>query len=53
VPFRFDEYTHNGAFGDARNASLAYGTALMESALTNFVAFVDEIVNVSPLEGEM
>ncbi|RIK47124.1 MAG: creatininase [Chloroflexi bacterium] len=53
VPFRFDEYTRNGALGDARNASLAYGTALMESAIANFVEFVDEIITVSPLEGEL
>ena len=45
VPYRFDRYTTNGALGDARNASLEYGQALMESALKNFVAFMDEIIN--------
>jgi creatinine amidohydrolase len=49
VPYRFDKYTRNGAFGDARNANLEYGTALMESALHNFVAFADEVVKISPL----
>jgi creatinine amidohydrolase len=48
VPHRFDEYTTNGAFGDARKSSLAYGTALMESALRNFVAFTDKLVSVHP-----
>jgi creatinine amidohydrolase len=52
VPFRFDDYTLNGAFGDARNASLEYGTALMESALHNFVAFTEEVVKISPYEGD-
>ena len=42
VPFYFHEYTRNGALGDAAaNASLAYGTALMESALHNFVSFTE------------
>lgn len=45
VPYRFDRYTANGALGDARKASLEYGQALMESALNNFVAFMDEIIN--------
>lgn len=45
VPYRFDRYTTNGALGDARKASIEYGTALMESALTNFVEFMGEIVN--------
>lgn len=47
VPYRFDRYTTNGALGDARNATLDYGTAMMESALTNFVTFMQEIVNWS------
>ena len=48
VPYRFDQYTRNGALGDARNASLEYGTALMESALRNFVRFTEELVAASP-----
>jgi creatinine amidohydrolase len=52
VPFRFDEYTRNGAFGDARKANMAYGTALMGSALRNFVAFTDEVIKISPYEPE-
>lgn len=48
VPYRFDRYTRNGALGDARNSSLEYGTALMESALRNFVGFMAEAVAQSP-----
>lgn len=50
VPYRFERYTTNGALGDARKASLAYGQALMESALNNFVAFMDEVVAWAPGE---
>ena len=53
VPFRFDAYTRNGCLGDApANASIAYGTAMMESALQNFVRFTEEIVAISPIEDE-
>jgi creatinine amidohydrolase len=53
VPFRFDEYTRNGCLGDApANASIEYGTAMMESALRNFVAFTQDLVAVSPAEEE-
>jgi creatinine amidohydrolase len=50
VPFYFHDYTRNGALGDAAaNASLEYGTALMESALRNFVSFTEELVAMSPI----
>lgn len=45
VPYRFDRYTTNGALGDARKSTIEYGEALIESALKNFVAFMEEIVN--------
>ena len=45
VPYRFDRYTTNGALGDARKSSVEYGEAMMESALKNFVAFMEEILN--------
>ena len=48
VPYRFDRYTRNDALGDARNSSLEYGTALMESVLKNFVGFMAEAVAQSP-----
>ncbi len=51
VPYRFDAYTRNGCLGDApKNASIEYGTALMESAVRNFVAFTEEIVANSPIK---
>ncbi|MCB0015598.1 MAG: creatininase family protein [Anaerolineales bacterium] len=50
VPFRFDRYTTNGALGDARKSSLEYGKALMDSALNNFVAFMDEAIEQTPAE---
>lgn len=50
VPWRFDEYTRNGALGDATTSSLEYGTAMMESALNNFVGFLDDLVAVSSAE---
>jgi creatinine amidohydrolase len=51
VPHRFDEYTRNGALGDARNASIEYGTAMMESALRNFVQFTVDLVAATPGDG--
>lgn len=48
VPYRFDQYTENGALGNAQTASIEYGTAMMESALNNFVAFMDEVIRRSP-----
>lgn len=51
VPWRFDEYTRNGALGDATTSSLEYGTAMMESALENFTEFLKEVVEITPIEG--
>lgn len=50
VPWRFDEYTENGALGDATTASLEYGTAMMESALENFTEFLGEVIAITPIE---
>nr|MBA2453194.1 creatininase family protein [Chloroflexia bacterium] len=44
------EYTRNGALGDATTSSLEYGTAMMESALNNFVGFLEDLVAVSAAE---
>lgn len=52
VPYRFDEFTHNGALGDARNATWEYGRDLVESSLENFVAFVEDLVANTPLPAE-
>ncbi len=50
APFRFDEYTRNGAFGDAREATRERGKALIDSALDNFCGFVDELVSNTPID---
>jgi len=50
VPYRFDELTRNGALGDARIATPEYGKALVDSALDNFTAFVEELIANSPVE---
>ncbi len=47
VPYRFDEYTRNGALGDARRSTLAYGQDMIDSSLRNFVAFTQEVVEWS------
>lgn len=52
VPYRFDEYTRNGALGDARQASQEFGDELINSALENFVAFTEEVIAWHPLDGE-
>lgn len=52
VPYRFDEYTRNGALGDARKSTLAYGTDIIDSALKNFVSFTEELLAWSPAEGD-
>lgn len=51
VPYRFDEYTTNGALGDARRATREYGNDIIDSALRNFVAFTEELVAWAPREG--
>jgi creatinine amidohydrolase len=43
VPYRFDEYTRNGALGDARRSTVEYGNDIIDSALRNFVAFTGEL----------
>ena len=44
VPHRFDEYTTNGALGDARNATYEYGRDLVERGVENITLLIDEIV---------
>jgi creatinine amidohydrolase len=43
VPYRFDEYTRNGALGDARRSTVEYGNEIIETALRNFVSFTEEL----------
>lgn len=44
VPYSFDEFTSNGALGDATKATPEYGRALIESGLNNFVGLVEDIL---------
>jgi creatinine amidohydrolase len=48
IPYRFDEYTRNGAMGDATKATTEAGKAIIDSALENFVAFCEELIRESP-----
>ncbi len=52
VPYRFDEYTRNGALGDARRSTVEYGNDIIDSGLRNFVAFTEELVAWSSGEEE-
>jgi creatinine amidohydrolase len=49
VPFAFDEYTLNGALGDARLASAEFGRDLINSGLDNFCGFVERLLASSYL----
>jgi len=49
VPFAFDEYTLNGALGDARLASAEFGRDLIDSGLDNFCGFVERLLASSYL----
>ncbi|HET7034264.1 MAG TPA: creatininase family protein [Thermomicrobiaceae bacterium] len=49
IPYKFDQLTRNGALGDATQATEEFGRELMESALTNFTAFCDELVKSNPV----
>jgi len=51
IPFAFDEYTLNGALGDATLASIEFGRDLIESGLDNFCTFVEKLLD-SPYAGE-
>lgn len=48
IPYRFDQLTNNGAYGDATRASVEFGNELVESALNNFSIFCDELVAANP-----
>ena len=50
VPYYFDEYTRNGALGDATLATPEFGRELIENGLANFCAFVEELL-ASPFAG--
>lgn len=44
VPYFFDEYTTNGALGDATLASPEFGRDLVEGGLDRFCAFIDSLL---------
>ena len=52
VPYRFDEYTRNGALGDARRSTVEYGNDIIDSALRNFVAFTEELTAFPSMQEE-
>lgn len=45
VPFSFAELTENGAFGDAREASAAFGRAITEAVVARAVAFLRAFID--------
>jgi creatinine amidohydrolase len=51
IPYTFDEYTLNGAFGDARLASVEFGRDLVEEGLDNFCGFLERLL-ASPYAGD-
>lgn len=51
IPYAFDEYTLNGALGDARLASADFGRDLIESGLDRFCGFLDRLL-ASPFAGD-
>lgn len=51
IPYPFDEYTLNGALGDATLASVEFGRDLVESGLDNFCRFIDRLL-ASPFAGD-
>jgi creatinine amidohydrolase len=48
VPYRFDEYTRNGALGDATQATPEAGREIIDDALTNFTQFCHDLVRENP-----
>ena len=50
VPFRWEELTSNGAFGDARKASVDFGAILCDAILERTVAFLEDFV-AEPTKG--
>lgn len=50
VPYRFDEFTRNGALGDATQASGEAGKEIIDSALANFTQFCEELIKSNPVD---
>jgi creatinine amidohydrolase len=51
VPYRWEELTPNGAYGDARRATVAMGEKLTEAFLTRAGEFVESFVRSRPHHG--
>lgn len=49
VPYRFDEFTRNGAMGDATQATPEAGKEIIDSALTNFTQFCHDLIRAHPV----
>ena len=45
IPLSFDEITENGALGDARQASEAFGNELTEAVVKRSVEFLDSFLH--------
>jgi creatinine amidohydrolase len=49
VPYRFDEFTRNGALGDATQATPEAGKEIIDDALTNFTRFCHDLIRAHPV----
>ncbi|MEX2425608.1 MAG: creatininase family protein [Thermomicrobiaceae bacterium] len=49
VPYRFDEFTRNGALGDATQATPEAGKEIIDDALTNFTQFCHDLIRAHPV----
>jgi creatinine amidohydrolase len=49
VPYRFDEFTRNGALGDATLATQEAGREMAESGIGNFTKFCQDLIAASPV----
>ncbi len=50
IPYYFEEYTTNGALGDATLASPEFGRDLVEGGLDRFCSFIESLL-ASPYAG--
>lgn len=49
IPYKFDKFTRNGALGDASQATLEFGEALVASGLKNFAQFCADLIEANPV----
>ena len=48
VPLWFDEMTANGAFGDARQGTAAFGQAVTDATVRRAVEFLEQFFAIEP-----